>query len=89
MPGAGVVRPGGGTGRDPRIVRGKQRQFGRMYREWPFFRATIDNAVLAVAKSNRSVFHRYVELAGDEPGFNEIREMIDNEWQRTEDAYGR
>ena len=25
----------------------------RMYREWPFFRATIDNAVLAVAKSNR------------------------------------
>lgn len=58
----------------------------RMYREWPFFRATIDNALLAVAKSNRSVFRRYVELAGDEPGFGEILSLIENEWQRTEEC---
>ena len=57
-----------------------------MYRDWPFFQATIDNAVLAVAKSNRSVFRRYVDLAGDKSGFQEIRDMIDVEWQRTEDV---
>lgn len=58
----------------------------RMYRDWPFFQATIDNAVLAVAKSNRSVFDRYVDLAGNKTGFQEIRDMIDAEWQRTEDV---
>jgi len=57
-----------------------------MYRNWPFFRATIDNAVLAIAKSNRTVFHRYVDVAGNEPGFAEIHEMIDTEWLRTERA---
>ena len=57
-----------------------------MYHEWPFFRATIDNAVLAVAKSNRSVFNRYVELAGTDPEFQEIKSLIDQEWQRTEEA---
>jgi phosphoenolpyruvate carboxylase len=55
-----------------------------MYHRWPFFRATIDNAVLAVAKSNRTVFHRYVDVAGNEPGFAEIRAMIDAEWLRTQ-----
>jgi phosphoenolpyruvate carboxylase len=59
---------------------------GRMYRDWPFFQATIDNAVLAVAKSNRSVFRRYVDLAGDKTGFKDVRDMIDTEWQRTEDV---
>ena len=57
-----------------------------MYRDWPFFQATIDNAVLAVAKSNRSVFRRYVDLAGNKSGFQEVRDMIDAEWQRTEDV---
>ncbi len=61
-------------------------EVGRMYRDWPFFQATIDNAVLAVAKSNRSVFHRYVDLAGNKSGFQEVRELIDTEWQRTEDV---
>ena len=62
------------------------KEVGHMYHEWPFFRATIDNAVLAVAKSNWSVFHRYVDLAGGEAGFSEVRALIDGEWQRTEDA---
>ncbi|MEN0111533.1 MAG: phosphoenolpyruvate carboxylase, partial [Planctomycetota bacterium] len=35
-----------------------------MYAQWPFFRATIDNAELALAKSNRPVFDRYAQLAG-------------------------
>ena len=64
----------------------KADEVGRMYRDWPFFQATIDNAVLAVAKSNRSVFHRYVELAGNKSGFKEVLGMIDAEWQRTENV---
>jgi phosphoenolpyruvate carboxylase len=55
----------------------------RMYREWPFFRATIDNAVLAVAKSNLPVFRRYCELAGDDVGCREIAAAIEAEWRRT------
>ncbi len=57
-----------------------------MYRDWPFFRATIDNALLAVAKSNRPVFHRYCDLAGDDEGCREVAAMIDAEWQRTDEA---
>ena len=58
----------------------------QMYREWTFFRATINNAVVAVAKSNRLVFRRYSELAGDAPGCSEIVAMIETEWRRTEEA---
>jgi phosphoenolpyruvate carboxylase len=57
-----------------------------MYREWPFFQATIDNAQLAVAKSNRGVFRRYVELAGEEEYLREILALIEDEWLRTEDG---
>lgn len=58
----------------------------QMYREWPFFRATIDNAVLAVAKSNRPVFHRYSELADDDAGCREIAALIESEWDATSRA---
>jgi phosphoenolpyruvate carboxylase len=58
----------------------------RMYSDWPFFRATIDNAVLAVAKSNRQVFRRYAELASDDPGCREILVMIEAEWRLTDEA---
>ena len=36
-----------------------------MYREWPFFRATIDNATLALAKADMYVAQRYSELCDD------------------------
>jgi len=57
-----------------------------MYCEWPFFRATIDNAVLAVAKSNLPVFHRYCSLSGDDHGCLEIATAIEAEWRRTADV---
>jgi phosphoenolpyruvate carboxylase len=57
-----------------------------MYSKWPFFGATIDNAVLAVAKSNRQVFRRYAESAGEDPGCREILAMIEQEWQQTDEA---
>lgn len=53
-----------------------------MYTDWPFFRATIDNAAMALAKSNRPVFDRYAALAGDDPGFVEIAAKLDEEYER-------
>jgi phosphoenolpyruvate carboxylase len=58
----------------------------RMYRDWPFFRATIDNAVLALAKSNLPVFHRYCDLAGDDPGCGEVEGLIKSEWRLADKA---
>jgi phosphoenolpyruvate carboxylase len=46
-----------------------------MYRDWPFFRATIDNAALALAKADMYVAQRYAELIGS----GETRAII---WQR-------
>jgi phosphoenolpyruvate carboxylase len=65
---------------------GASEDFRRMYREWPFMRATIDNAVLAVAKSNIAVFRKYVALSAEEPGTAEVFSLIETEWQRTEEA---
>ncbi len=36
-----------------------------MYRGWPFFRATLDNAALALAKTDMSIAQRYAELVED------------------------
>ena len=36
-----------------------------MYRQWPFFQATIDNAALALAKTDLAIAQRYAELMDD------------------------
>jgi phosphoenolpyruvate carboxylase len=57
-----------------------------MYRDWPFFRATIDNAELALAKSNLPVFQRYAALTCDDEGCHEILKLIETEWHKTGDV---
>ena len=37
-----------------------------MYRDWPFFTATIDNAAVALAKADPAIGQRYAELLDDE-----------------------
>ncbi|MFP2925847.1 phosphoenolpyruvate carboxylase [Pyxidicoccus sp. 3LG] len=37
----------------------------RMYREWPFFRAVIDNVTMVLAKSDMAIAGRYAKLASD------------------------
>ncbi len=37
-----------------------------MYRQWPFFQATIDNAALALAKADGFIAARYAELVEDD-----------------------
>ncbi len=53
-----------------------------MYRKWPFFRATIDNAALALVKADMYVAGHYATLAEAEPSGPGI-------WQRIVDEYGR
>jgi phosphoenolpyruvate carboxylase len=53
-----------------------------MYRSWPFFQATIDNASLALAKADMYVAQRYAELADDA----EVRERM---WLRIASEYDR
>ena len=48
------------------------RELTDMYRHWPFFRASVDNAVLALAKTNLAIAGGYFRLAGepaDQPQF--------------------
>ena len=53
-----------------------------MYQQWPFFRALVDNSVLALAKSNMPAFRRYVALADDTDGTRQIVDMLFAEFER-------
>ncbi len=59
---------------------------GRMYREWPYFAAVIDNAELALAKANASIARHYAALADAVPGGRLIWERFAAERDRTEAA---
>ncbi|TWT48565.1 phosphoenolpyruvate carboxylase [Botrimarina hoheduenensis] len=73
-----------GAGLERRLAeQGGPQELRTMYRDWPFFRATIDNAAMALAKSNQPVFDRYAALAGDEPGMLEIVRLLDEEYERS------
>jgi phosphoenolpyruvate carboxylase len=51
------------------------------YVEWPFLQSTVDNASLALAKANMSVFRRYCRLADDVPDVEQLVELVLNEYQ--------
>ena len=55
----------------------------RMYDEWTFFKAFIDNAALALAKTNMPVFGRYAQLGADLEGGSALIEMINAEYENT------
>jgi phosphoenolpyruvate carboxylase len=57
-----------------------------MYRQWPFFQATIDNATLALAKADMYVAQRYAELAADDEARRRIWLRIAAERDRTRQA---
>jgi phosphoenolpyruvate carboxylase len=44
---------------------------GRLYREWPFFRAALDNAQREMARARPEIARRYAALAGPEDGARE------------------
>ncbi|HEX4146679.1 MAG TPA: phosphoenolpyruvate carboxylase [Pirellulales bacterium] len=59
---------------------------GEMYEHWPFFRATIENAVLALAKADMYIAQRYANLTGSSETRSVIWQRIAAEFQRTRGA---
>jgi phosphoenolpyruvate carboxylase len=57
-----------------------------MYRQWPFFQATIDNATLALAKADMVIAQRYSELTVDDDARRRIWQRIAAERDRTRQA---
>ncbi len=53
-----------------------------MYRDWPFFRATINNAELALSKTDLEIAEQYAKLAEDSPAAAQIGTLIADEFQR-------
>jgi phosphoenolpyruvate carboxylase len=57
-----------------------------MYDGWPFFRATLDNAVLALAKSDMEIGRSYADLVQDAGTRERIWGMISAEFERSRDS---
>ena len=61
-------------------------QWRSMYREWPFFRAVIDNAELALAKSDAEIANEYAGLAQQSESLQTIGSMINREFHASRRA---
>jgi phosphoenolpyruvate carboxylase len=57
-----------------------------MEQQWPFFRAMLGNAEMALAKADLTVAHRYIELVTDEAIRDRIWGRIAAEFQRSVEA---
>ncbi|QDT51560.1 Phosphoenolpyruvate carboxylase [Symmachiella dynata] len=61
-------------------------QLRSMYQKWPFFRATIDNAELALSKTDLEISKQYADLTDDASGSSEVGDRIAEEYARSRDA---
>ncbi len=59
-----------------------------MYRDWPFFQATVDNAELALAKTDLSIAEQYAELAENPTTLARFGSTIADEFRRSREAIG-
>jgi phosphoenolpyruvate carboxylase len=57
-----------------------------MYRQWPFFEATIDNAALALAKADMYIGQRYSDLCQSDASRERIWMLIASERDRSRQA---
>ncbi len=57
-----------------------------MYRDWPFFQATLDNAVLALAKADMPVARQYAELVEGEALRMRIWCRVEAEFEASREA---
>ena len=64
---------------DPQALEGLR----EMYRDWPFFEATISNAELALAKANMPVFQLYGERVCNIEGAEQLTQSIVDEYSRS------
>jgi phosphoenolpyruvate carboxylase len=54
-----------------------------MYQQWPFFQALIDNAAMALSKTELSVARRYFRLVADPDLAARMERCIVNEYERS------
>lgn len=57
-----------------------------MYKEWAFFRAAMDNATLALSKTDMNIAYHYAELVEDEEIRDRIWNLISEEYSRSKAA---
>ena len=57
-----------------------------MYQNWPFFQATVDNAELALVKTDLSIAEHYANLADDSDTHTSVANKISEELLRTRKA---
>jgi phosphoenolpyruvate carboxylase len=57
-----------------------------MYAAWPFFRTTLDNLEMVLAKSDMEIAARYAALAEDQTVGQAIFDRIRDGWQQTHDC---
>lgn len=60
-----------------------QELLAEMYAEWGFFRATIDNAELALAKADFGIAQYYAGLTDQSPAMQAIAQQIADEYETT------
>lgn len=54
-----------------------------MYTEWAFFRAAMDNAVLALSKTDPNIAYHYAELVEDDEDRARVWKLIQEEFERS------
>jgi phosphoenolpyruvate carboxylase len=64
---------------------GRLKQLRAMYREWPFFQALLNNAQMALTKSNMTIAQKYADLCLDQPTSQQIFKQIKAEYELTRD----
>jgi phosphoenolpyruvate carboxylase len=57
-----------------------------MLAAWPFFRTTLDNMAMVLAKSDMAIAAHYAELVEDKEAARELFGRIRDEWHRTHDC---
>lgn len=66
--------------------RGGWRRYQELYQEWPYFQATIDNAALALAKTDAAVAAEYSRLVEDAELRDRVWGRISAEHERSREA---
>jgi len=57
-----------------------------LFREWPFFRALVENLEMSLAKSSMGIAERYLELVGDDALASRVFGVLREEHDRARDA---
>ncbi|MEX1137790.1 MAG: phosphoenolpyruvate carboxylase [Bacteroidota bacterium] len=72
-----------GEGRDSPRRRTLKSPLHRMYRQWPFFRALLDNVQMTLSKADFAIASQYAGLVSERKIGNEMYRQLKSEYDRT------